>query len=247
MINNTAVGNVNEFTFFGDLVGISSLYAATPKGAYHSLNEYYNTVFYGLDAYYNGYPTRKVEMYSDSLMVTGDDPASFVETMAPVYANLLSQGLLLRGGMAVGLLEFDLRITQENFAKALPKTDVLARAASLEKRVKGSRFLLDSTLANHLMARRPNWLSLAGYARAPMLGDDQWVLQRSLAPLADGSAWEVLFPLLAHLEEEIITKRQSELDYLAVAAGKDVAVHFADTKVMLEHSKLRLRHHLGIA
>jgi hypothetical protein len=45
---------INEFTFYGDLVGISSLYAATPKGAYNALNDYYNIVFHGLDAYYHG-------------------------------------------------------------------------------------------------------------------------------------------------------------------------------------------------
>jgi hypothetical protein len=236
---------INEFTFYGDLVGISSLYAATPKGAYNALNDYYNIVFHGLDAYYHGHPDRKVEMFSDSIVVTGDDPCLFVQTMAPVYSNLLAKGLLLRGGMAEGKLDFDMRVTVQNFRKMLPRTDVLAKAASLERKVKGCRFLIDTKLANHLMRPCPEWLSLAGYARDPKAGQSEWVLQRALAPLPDGSSWEVLFPLLAELEDELIAKRQDEMDYLALAAGKDISAHFADTKSMLEHSKVRLKHHRG--
>ena len=37
-----------QFTFYADLVGISSLYAASPAAAYKKLNTYYNDVFYGL-------------------------------------------------------------------------------------------------------------------------------------------------------------------------------------------------------
>jgi len=69
---------MTEFTFYADLVGTSALYASSPDQAYRKLNEYYNEVFHGLSAYYTGNVNRKVEMYSDSLVVTGDDPQIFL-------------------------------------------------------------------------------------------------------------------------------------------------------------------------
>lgn len=81
---------MQTFTFYGDLVGISSAYEASPEGAYQKLHEYYNEMFVGLTAYYEGYPERHVEMFSDSIVVSGDDPLEFLCTIAPVYMKLLS-------------------------------------------------------------------------------------------------------------------------------------------------------------
>jgi len=119
----------------GDLVGISSLYASSPKGAYNALNDYYNEVFFSLQDYYTGKVQRKIEMFSDCLIITGNDPDAFINSMSAVYGNLISKGLLLRGGMVTGSLDFDLSVTVSNFTKRLPSTDVLARAVSLERMV----------------------------------------------------------------------------------------------------------------
>ena len=110
---------MNYFTFYADLVGISSAYEASPEQAYQKLHEYYNDVFFGLSAYYEGKQDRQVEMYSDSLVVSGDDPLEFLHTIAPVYMKLLSKGLLLRGGMVAGKLSFDIRMEAKNFQKRL--------------------------------------------------------------------------------------------------------------------------------
>jgi hypothetical protein len=239
---NQERASTKHFTFYGDLVGIASLYNATPAGAYDALNAYYNTVFFGLQSYFKDHLNRKVEMFSDSLVVTGDDPQAFIVSMAPVYANLVQKGLLLRGGMVTGALQFDVRVTTGNFEKALPTTDVLARAASLERKVKGARFLVDSALTHDLIGACPQWLTLHGYISDPKPGDTDVVLQRSLVPIPDGSAYEVLYPVLELPEDQIIEKRIGEMDMTKVLPP-ELAQHYTDTRRLYEHSRVRVRHH----
>lgn len=235
----------DHFTYFGDLVGISSLYASSPKGAYNALNDYYNEVFCGLAAYYNGQGGRDVEMFSDSLVVRGDDPVSFIEIMAPVYGSLLSKGLLLRGGMVSGKFSLDVRVTARNFQKWLPDSDALARAAGMERIAKGGRFLVESSMAENLMRLRPSWLSPQGYYSDPQPGQRNLVFQRSLAPLGSGAAWEVLYPVLAQVENVQIDAWIERLDYLALVAGDEFSKHYKETQSLLRHSKTRLAHHRG--
>jgi len=242
MMNNP---NPDHFTYYGDLVGISSLYASSPQGAYNALNEYYNEVFSGLAAYYEGQDGRDVEMFSDSLVVRGDDPVSFIETMAPVYGNLLSKGLLLRGGMVSGKFSLDVRVTAKNFQKWLPDSDALARAAGMERIAKGARFLVESNLAVGMMSPRPSWLSPQGYFSDPQPGQKNLIFQRSLAPLGSGASWEVLYPVLAGIENIQIDSWIERLDYLALVAGDEFSKHHKETQALLRHSKIRLAHHRG--
>jgi hypothetical protein len=232
-----------DFTFYADLVGISALYAASPTHAYEKLNEYYNTVFYGLSAYYDGVATRKVEMYSDSLVVSGDDPQLFLSTMAPVYMTLLSKGLLLRGGMVRGRLGFDVRITTQNFQKSLPDSDVIARCVALERKVKGARFLVSSDIAESFFQTIRTWLTLQGYAADRRPGISELLLQRALVPLADGTAYELLFPVLALTEADTIKRRVEEMNYQIKQLPRDVSAHHSDTKTLLLHSEERLKDH----
>jgi hypothetical protein len=236
---------VDAFTYYGDLVGISSLYASSPQGAYNALNEYYNEVFSGLVAFYSGHPSRKVEMFSDSLVVRGDDPALFIKTMSPVYGILLSKGLLLRGGMVRGKFDLDVRVTAGNFGKWLPNSDALARAAGMERIAKGARFLVESSLAVSLMPPRPSWLSPQGYFNDPQPGHRDLIFQRSLTPLGGGAAWEVLYPVLAEIEDVQIDAWIERLDYLALVAGDEFSKHHKETQSLLKHSKIRLSHHRG--
>jgi len=134
-----------HFTYLGDLLGISSLYRASQDNAYNSLNHFYNTVFTYLEPYYKKRGVN-VRMFSDSLIVTGPDPVAFIQTMAPIYIKLLSDGLMLRGVMVHGKLENERRVTRKNFQKFLPIDDSLARAAWLEKQVKGCRLIVEDAL-----------------------------------------------------------------------------------------------------
>ena len=234
------------FTFYADLVGISALYAASPTHAYNKLNEFYNAVFYGLSAYYNGIPDRKVEMYSDSLIVSGDDPQLFLSTIAPVYMTLLSKGLLLRGGMVQGALSFDVRITTENFQKNLPNSDVLARCVALERKNKGARLLISAEVVEPFFECCRDWLTLPGYAINKRHGDEALLLQRSIVPTHDGYDYELLYPTLAHSEYVDIEKRIEELNYLIKQLPQDISKHYTDTRGLLMHSKERLADMRGI-
>lgn len=236
----------NDFTFYGDLVGTSSLYATSPKEAARRLDSYYDTVFEGLRSYYEFNQNRKVNMYSDSIVVTGDRPDLFIEVMAPVYCNLVKDGLLLRGGLVSGRLNFEFRITVNNFKKRLPSSDVLARAVSLEKKVKGSRLILENKIAQKILGKCPEWITLDGYARNPKNGNKDLCLQRALAPaFRDDGAYEVLYPVIGLLEEEVIEKRIAEFDYLIETLPKEIAPHYTETKNLYQHSHRRLLHQRG--
>ncbi len=245
MSGRTPQGPIS-FTYYGDLLGISNLYTGNPAKAYEALNQYDNEVYLGLEPYFQGHQSRQVEMFSDSLIVTGDDPVEFLSTMAPVYCNLLAKGLFLRGGIVEGLLEKDLRMTTSNFRKNLPTTDVLARAVRLEHKVKGARLVVEQKLALQLIQPQENWMTLVDYARDPKSGERDLLFQRAIVPLDDGSASEVLYPLLAELDDETVSRRVKELAYLKVATAPEIAKHYEETDRLLKHSRMRLAHHRGI-
>lgn len=235
--------SVTEFTYCGDLVGVTSLYTSTAEGAYNVLNDFYNTVFHGLKPYHSKKTSsRKVKMFSDTLIVSGNDPDEFIRTLSPVYTTLVSKGILLRGGMVEGRLTPELRITTNNFEKFLPNSDVFARAASLEKKVKGARFLVDHAIANMLIQPKPEWLVLSNYARNPAKGDRNFDLQRSVTPGGDGTYYEILYPILSGLEDRDFIQRNEQLGFLSKSVPKEVANHFSDTAKVFECSKLRLEH-----
>jgi hypothetical protein len=230
---------MSYFTFYADLIGISSAYAASPEQAYLKLHEYYNDVFYGLTAYYADKPDRKVEMYSDSLVVTGDDPVEFLESISPVYMKLLSKGLLLRGGIVSGKLAFDIRMEAKNFPKKLPDSDILARCVALERKTKGARLVIEGSIALQILDNCPDWATLDGYASNPRRGVVGFVTQRSIIPLSDGTAFELLYPLLAGEDPQLIGRRIEEMDYMIAALPTAILIHYAETKRLLEHSQRR--------
>jgi hypothetical protein len=240
--NNTMA----HFTFYADLVGISSLYAASSEQAYKKLNEYYNEVFFGLTAFYEGKPDVQVEMFSDSMVVRGGlDACDFMKIISPVYVNLLSKGLLLRGAVVEGNLKYDARLTAENFQKQLPDSDVLARCVCLEKKVKGARLVIEKKIAEPFFANHQDWLTLHGYSANRRTGDALAVMQRSIIPLPDGEAYELLYPVVANTDILSINKRIEELDYIMSALPHEVSVHHAETKRILVHSKIRLNDQNG--
>jgi hypothetical protein len=235
-----------HFTFYADLVGISSLYAASSDQAYKKLNEYYNVVFTGLSAFYDGKPNVQVEMFSDSIVIRGgQDVHEFINIISPVYVNLLSKGLLLRGAIVEGQLKYDARLTAENFVKQLPDSDVLARCVCLEKKVKGARLVIEKKIAEPFFTNHQDWLTLHGYSANRRGGDALAVMQRSIIPLPDGEAYELLYPIVAATDIQSLDKRIEELDYIISALPHEVSVHHAETKRLLEHSKIRLNDQSG--
>jgi hypothetical protein len=182
-------------------------------------------------------------MFSDSIIVTGDSPEEFVRSMCGVYMTLLNSSLLLRGGMVAGRLEFDPRQTRENFQKMLPQGDALARANALEKSVKGARFIVAPEIASQLVGSRREWLTLQGYIADPLLGADV-PLQRSVAPVANGGGFEILYPVheRERADDATLSRDVEHLLYLVNASPPEVAVHYGETIAVIRHSQLRRTH-----
>jgi hypothetical protein len=154
-----------QFTFYGDLLGISGSYKLNTNVANKKLKDFYETVFNTLSDYCRQRSDTKVFMFSDSLLFYGDDGLSALEQLQIVYIKLLYKGLLIRGAMAAGKLQFEPRLTLENFTKFLPDDDTLARAVGLESTKKGARLLIEKSLASRLLKHYPEWLTQEGYIR----------------------------------------------------------------------------------
>ena len=145
-----------DFTFFGDLLGISADYRLSPRLAYDKLNEFYNTAFDCLSPYCGGNQQKvTVNCFSDSLLVWGNGAEVILKHLQTLYINLFQKGLLLRGAIVKGRLEKDPRLELANFRKFLPTDDTLARAVGLERTGKGARLLISPALAESLLA----WIS----------------------------------------------------------------------------------------
>jgi hypothetical protein len=179
-----------QFTFYGDLLGIGSAYGLRANDAYQQLNDFYNETFRTLDAFCNN-DMNYVEMFSDSLLIKGDDALSALADIASVFVNLIRKGLLLRGAIVKGKLSYDARITKPNFEKRLPEEDTLARAVSLEKTQKGSRFLIEPALANELMQNFPKWMRHEDYIRSIRQNGPEPL--RRICPTPDSNSFEYLY------------------------------------------------------
>ncbi len=90
-----------QFTFYGDLLGISSAYKLGPKTAYDKLNAFYEETFRTLTNVEN-----QVEMYSDSVLVVGNNASDALTEIAELFAHLIRKALLLRGAMVKGRLTY---------------------------------------------------------------------------------------------------------------------------------------------
>ena len=87
------------FTFYGDLLGISSMYKLSASVAHEKLNDFYNTTFFSInDAWERQYKVRTM-MLSDSLLITGNaPPESTLEQLLLVYSQINAsqfRGLLI--------------------------------------------------------------------------------------------------------------------------------------------------------
>ena len=125
------------FTYYGDLLGISGYYKLGGEIAKERLNNFCNTCFFSLSDYCRANPSAQVTMFSDSILFTGDNAEEGLEELQRMYIKLLHKGLLLRGAIVSGKLNFENRLTLDNFQKMLPKDDTLARAVGLESTKKG--------------------------------------------------------------------------------------------------------------
>ncbi len=148
-----------KFTFYGDLLGISNLYLIDKAIAYQKLDQFYNDVYHYFHQFSRTFTTTELDifLFSDSLFITGAKFETALSHLARLYYDLFAKQIFLRGVFVCGRLDFDPRITVRNLKKMLPKTDVLYRAITLEKTVKGARLLIEKELAKKIL---PNeWLT----------------------------------------------------------------------------------------
>ena len=236
------------YTYYGDLLGISGFYRLDPARAYERLNEFYNTTFSCLSDYCKDNSDVKVIMFSDSLLIWGNDTKRILKELQKVYEKLLDSGLLLRGAIVKGSLRnFDPRRTLDNFDKMLPINDALARAVGLASTQKGARFLIEIQLAQELLVAQPEWFLPGGYERNPMSGEESTVkhnsILRRICPTPDTSAYEFLYlwDILDDQKkvEQSFQRREMELKTTAGMLRSDIAEHYEETLNLLDRCQLR--------
>ena len=235
-----------SFTFYGDLLGISSLYKLSSAVAHEKLNEFYNTTFFSLNEEWESNNNVYTLMFSDSLLITGSASAeSALEQLLFVYIKLLHKGLLLRGSIVSDELNFESRITRDNFQKYLPQDDTLARAAGLEGTQKGARLLIEPALATSVLESERDWLTQNGYVtnvQGRSYTPYESVLRR-ICPTPDGNCYELLYfwalsRKLNHHTTDYRRKRD-ELRETKKMMNEDLSVHYKETIALLSRCESR--------
>jgi len=240
-----------EYTYYGDLLGFSGYYNLDSEVAKDKLNEFYNTTFFSLTNYCKENRNVKVNMFSDSLLIWGDEPKAILNELHKVYIKLIHKGLLLRGAIVKGKLKYDPRIELDNFTKNLPKDDTLARAVGLEKSQKGARFLIESDLAKELLYHKKEWLTVEGYIQDIQKSNNNPHIAyndilRRISPTPDYKSYEVLYFWVCHshlehadIDYEIKKDDLEEISYMLI---DKFAEHYKETMKLLDRCLRRQKY-----
>jgi hypothetical protein len=225
---------------------MSGYYRLNPAVAKDKLNDFYNTTFYSLSDYCVSHPEVTVVMFSDSLLIYGEDALPVLKELHKVYVKLIHKALLLRGAMVKGKLEFEPRYTLGNFTKDLPKDDTLARAVGLEEIKKGARLLLERELAAELLAHYPDWLTHEGYVRSLRAGGRQERIDsilRRIAPTPEQDYYECLYFWVCHEDFSHAgidySERIKELEAIQSMLKDNIAEHYRQTVALLKRCQKR--------
>jgi hypothetical protein len=236
-----------EFTYYGDLLGISGYYRLNPRVAKEKLNQFYDITFESLSEYCRQNTMANVEMFSDSLLFYGDDVTTAIEQLHSVYTRLLYKGLLLRGAVVKGRLQFEPRLTFDNYQKKLPQDDTLARAMGLESTKKGARLLIENQLAAELLDQYPEWLTQEGYVMSfnnpQYAGVPESSILRRISPTPEQDTYEYLYFWISpehkaflNLDREF---RARDLEVLRSMTSESISLHYRETIELLKRSKTR--------
>lgn len=186
-------------------------------------------------------------MFSDSILFCGDDPIAALEQLHRVYVKLIHKGLLLRGAIVDGKLNFQIRTELGNFNKQLPTDDTLARAVGLESTKKGARLLIEPKLAELMLSGYPEWRTIEGYVNKQ--NDPPYSLvsyediKRRITPTPEQDAYECLYFWVCHreLEPEDIDYdvKIQNLEEIKGMIGEAISVHYRDTIDVLRRCNKR--------
>jgi len=195
-------------------------------------------------------------MFSDSLLIWGDDAEGVLPKIQKAYLILVENGILIRGAMVKGRLSFEPRLTLDNFSKNLPPDDTLARAVGLEKTQKGARLLIENSLAKELLQDRKEWLTHEGYVDKTGGFRDSLNILRRIAPTPDNSTYEVLYFWTNNQKSQNVGHHDSykelkdRLRYFKKQMSNDLSSHYEETLSLIDRSISRLeitRKKIGIS
>jgi len=228
-----------NFTYYGDLLGVGNYYNLSPVIAQLKLQEFYSESFRTLKSFVVGNDNNTIEMFSDSLFVVGSDPFKGLNLLGQLHANLLKNDILLRGAMVKGKLEFEQRTTIKNFSKRLPKDDILAKAAGLEKSHKGARLLIENSLVEELMTECPNWLTNSGYFRTKDDKPQHYSELRKIVPTPNYKNYEYLYYWTDDIQRCDFGKRMEHILKIASLQESPGKEHHQATKILIERCEAR--------
>lgn len=233
-----------DFTFYGDLLGISSNYNLDSNLAYSKLNDFYNISFKELNNYCNAYPYSKVFMFSDSILFYGENPIAAIKQLQNLYLSLLSSNLLLRGAIVKDKLDFEPRFELENFEKRLPINNTLAKAVSLQSLYKGSRLIIESSLALELLDEVPQWKTQEGFISSPEVETVNSEFLKRITPTPNNKNYEYLyFWLSSHPDCRFEHKRkQKEFNEISKMLEPTISIHYKDTIELMKRSENRKKY-----
>lgn len=238
-----------DYTYYGDLLGISGYYRLNPTVAKEKLNQFYDITFESLSGYCRQNELATVAMFSDSLLFYGDDFHGALEQLHSVYVRLLQKGLLLRGAIVKGRLQFEPRLNYENYEKRLPQDDTLAKVMGLESTKKGARLLVENELVAEVLQQYPEWLTQEGYV---MSFDDDHYMQvpdnsilRRISPTPEQDTYEYLYFWMSteHREYLNITREFSakDLEVVKSMTSESISAHYKETIELLKRCRTRQR------
>ncbi|MBU1355948.1 MAG: hypothetical protein KJ620_05230 [Candidatus Edwardsbacteria bacterium] len=236
-----------EFTFYGDLLGVSNYYKISPDKAYSKLNTFYNKSFEIFKELVDNDQELKIFLFSDSIFVTGKKLETALKHISYLYSTLFQNNLLLRGAIVKGLLEFQPRVEIKRFTKQLPKGDVLFRAVELEKRSKGARLLIETKLAQQILPKE--WYTNEGYDSNIDRKIPEHSIVRKIKLTSDWSAYEYLWPLIEEDEYPLTNKVKMGykeliliIENLKSISPKEATAHIIETKKMFQSIKFSLKY-----
>jgi hypothetical protein len=236
-----------SFTFYADLLGISNSYKLSPQTAHDKLNDFYNITFDTFNGYLNVRQDARAFLFSDSFLICGQHSTyGLLEQLHLLYVRLIKKGLLLRGAIVNGSLEFEPRFELSNLEKSLPVDDTLARAVGLEKTKKGSRLIMENAIVDELFGQLncTEWKSVEGYILNPHLGIPHDGILRRICPNPNLDSYEYLYPWVPskiEFNQEIFDIEQVKMQLRETSSmlEEEIAVHYRETIKLFDRAMQR--------
>ena len=244
----------HPFTFHGDLLGIANYYSIDQELAKKQLDIFYDLIFEKFRE-----STSRIFLFSDSVFITGSVLEETLKKLGEIYMSLLYKNIFMKGALIKGELTFDPRITVDHIRKELPSTDVLYRAISLQKGIKGMRLLIEKELAKELLPRE--WLTDHDYRQhVDLVGYDKFDFRRKIILAREWNTYEYLwmmslntgemfsgglvnfFTRLLKSPRKVVEERLNEVPDEVMVHLKETQTLFsrANSRYTITHEKLNL-------